>query len=246
MRVLTYNIHSGIGMDGVFSLERIARLIRDEGADIVGLQEVNRYMDEATAFADSVRELAEATDLYSAFGLGFALHSVYPERRALAGRERAEFGNALLSRYPIRWSAAHPLAYFEFPEPFVERRGVLEAKLAVGARDLVVMVTHFGCNELERAEQAREVAARVHGVRGPLLFMGDLNAEPDSEPIRVLETALTRLRPAQEPLFTDPPDRPEKQIDYIFARDLVTTAPARTVPSLASDHLPVVADVAFT
>jgi endonuclease/exonuclease/phosphatase family metal-dependent hydrolase len=41
--VMSFNIHHGQGTDGVLDLERIARVIRASGADIVGLQEVDRH-----------------------------------------------------------------------------------------------------------------------------------------------------------------------------------------------------------
>ena len=40
VRILTYNIHSGVGTDGVYDLERVAGVIRRASADIACLQEV--------------------------------------------------------------------------------------------------------------------------------------------------------------------------------------------------------------
>ena len=48
LRVLTYNIHHGEGTDGVFDLERLAKVINDLAPDIVALQEVDKGTDRAS------------------------------------------------------------------------------------------------------------------------------------------------------------------------------------------------------
>jgi endonuclease/exonuclease/phosphatase (EEP) superfamily protein YafD len=58
LRVLTYNIHHGVGEDGVLDLERIARVIADSGADVIGLQEVDRHWSARTATARCCRSSA--------------------------------------------------------------------------------------------------------------------------------------------------------------------------------------------
>ncbi|PTX59986.1 hypothetical protein C8P63_110131 [Melghirimyces profundicolus] len=41
VRVMTYNIHAGIGSDGKYDLSRIAKVIEESNADVIGLQEVD-------------------------------------------------------------------------------------------------------------------------------------------------------------------------------------------------------------
>ena len=48
MRVMTYNIRGGLGMDGHRSIERIGAVVRDAGADVVGLQEVHQRLPHKT------------------------------------------------------------------------------------------------------------------------------------------------------------------------------------------------------
>lgn len=242
MRVLTYNIHDGIGLDGQFSLERLARVIQTWEADLVGLQEVPRYVRNA-AHLDSMRALAEMTGLFGTFGASYTVLTFPP---VVAGAARARewpgFGNALLSRYPIRWAEVHPLAYFEYEGSYWERRSVLEARVVAPDGDLTVFVTHFGLNAAERAEQARELARRVAAVTGPVVVMGDFNDLPDTLPIRELEQVLEQVRPPA-PLLTFPADAPDRQLDYLFVRGLRTETGPTVVPSHASDHLPVWADL---
>ena len=52
LRIITYNIHHGEGIDDVYDLDRIAAVIRDSGADIATLQEVDRHLLERSNFED--------------------------------------------------------------------------------------------------------------------------------------------------------------------------------------------------
>jgi endonuclease/exonuclease/phosphatase family metal-dependent hydrolase len=242
VRVLTCNMHSGVGRDGLFSLARVAEVIRTSGADLVALQEVPRFFDgdAPTGHVDAVRILAEMTGLFAAYGPAFSLAAPYPDV-ALAGREWPQFGNALFSRFPIRWSLGHPLAYFEFADGPVQRRGVLEASVATPEGDLRVFVTHLGVDERERVEQANELARRVGTTEGPLLLVGDLNSLPDSPPVQVLRHEPACLELAGERLATAR-DRP---IDFILLRGLRAASVVEAIRSGASDHLPVVADITW-
>src|SRR5213082_4003434 len=62
IRVMTYNIHVGVGMDKKLDLPRIAAVIKDQRADIVGLQEVDRGV-ERTGRIDEIGELAKLTHM---------------------------------------------------------------------------------------------------------------------------------------------------------------------------------------
>lgn len=72
LRVLTYNIHHGAGIDGKLDLERIARVIRDARPDIVALQELDRNT-QRTRKVDQPAELARLTGLHGTFGGNIAL-----------------------------------------------------------------------------------------------------------------------------------------------------------------------------
>ncbi len=241
MRILTYNIHDGVGLDRSFRLDRIADLIRATGADLVGLQEVPRYIRRAKD-VDTIRGLAETTGLYGVYGPSYTLRDAGPTESA-RGLDWPQFGNGLLSRYPVRWSEVHPLPYFEFPGSYLERRSMLEASIAAPEGNFTIYVTHFGLDPSERLQQALALSRRVGDAVGPVVVVGDLNAEPDSAPIQWLNRQLGQLKADVGALFTFPADLPDRQLDYIYVRGFEQTAPLDLVTTDASDHLPVLADV---
>lgn len=71
--VMSYNIHHGVGIDGQLSLQRIADVIRDSGAEIVGLQEVDRHYGERSDFKDQAKELADLLGYHYAYGANLDL-----------------------------------------------------------------------------------------------------------------------------------------------------------------------------
>jgi len=77
MRIATYNIHDGIGLDGRFDLDRLTTVIRASGADIIGIQEVPRYLRNANSL-DSMRVFAEAVDMYGAFSPSYTMGKAEP------------------------------------------------------------------------------------------------------------------------------------------------------------------------
>src|SRR5687767_10650352 len=87
LRVLCYNIHHGEGLDGKLDLERIAKLITETGADLVALQEVDRGA-QRTKGLDIPAELGRLTGLTPVFRKN---HDLKP----------GEYGNAILSRWPV-------------------------------------------------------------------------------------------------------------------------------------------------
>src|SRR5215207_5374554 len=91
LRVMTYNIHVGVGMDKKLDLQRIAGVINQEHPDLVGLQEVDRGV-RRTEGKDEIVELAAMTRMHFAFA---------PNLDYQGGK----YGVAILSRWPIKDTA---------------------------------------------------------------------------------------------------------------------------------------------
>jgi len=225
LRVATWNIHGGIGRDRRYDPARIVGVLRELNADVVALQEV--------------ASLAEHGDLLPLLRreLGFVV---------VAGPTRAskgdDYGNALLSRYPVERVVQVDLSV-QVREP----RGAIDAMLMVGERRLRVLSTHLGLRPYERRQQVQQVLAMIDAADGvPVVIMGDLNEW------FLWGRALRRLhadfhpRPAPA---TFPSRCPLLALDRIWIRPahyLRGVAPHRSPRArVASDHLPLVADIAL-
>ena len=113
LRVVTYNIHHSRGVDGRVDTARIAALLGRIGADVVGLQEVDRGV-RRTQGRDLARELATQLGMHFAFGKNLDYQG-------------GDYGNALLSRFPIVRAENRHYDMLRVGE----QRGVLDATLSV-------------------------------------------------------------------------------------------------------------------
>lgn len=232
IRVMTYNIHHGAGLDGKVDLLRIAEFIKSQGADIVALQEVDKGV-ERTARRDLPAELAALTGMTCVFSNNFHFQG-------------GEYGNAVLTRFPVkRWTNTH----FRMLRPG-EQRGILQVVLDVFGREIVFMNTHidYRGDDSERWSNVGEIELLADGYGNrPIIMCGDFNDVPDS---RVIRRIAERFDDAWElsgegPGFTIPVRKPAKRIDYIWISKDSNIIPLKAwVPySEASDHLPVVAEL---
>ena len=230
LRVMSYNIHHGEGIDGRLDLERIAKVITDARADLVGLQEVDRGV-ERTQRRDLPAELARLT------GMTVAFESNLPH-------QGGEYGNAVLSRFPVKASRN---THYRAPRPG-EQRGFQEVTIVAHGRELRFMNTHldFRAGDEERLASVRELRAAVTAAGAkPVILVGDFNAVPTSAPIREVAGFLRDAWDAagQGPGFTISVRKPTRRIDYIWHSPAGLVPVNATVPSSeASDHLPVVVE----
>src|SRR2546430_16121835 len=125
IRVMTYNIHVGVGMDKKLDLARIAGVINAQHPDLVGLQEVDRGV-ERTQRIDEIAEIARMTKMDYAFAFNLRYQG-------------GQYGVAILSRYPIM-ATDHRL-YQNTRE--AERRGVIRAEVRVNGYTGNFVTTHL-------------------------------------------------------------------------------------------------------
>ena len=231
LRVMTYNIHVGVGMDKKLDLPRIAGVINAQHPDLVGLQEVDRGVAR-TQRIDEIAEIAKLTRMDYAFAFNLRYQG-------------GQYGVAILSRFPIM-ATDHRL-YQNTRE--AERRGFIRAEVSVRGRLVNFVTTHLDYQyEDGRLFEAQQLLSALKDVKNPLIVVGDFNDISAGQAYQLMRyqfgDAWTESRPADEG-FSYPADKPAKRIDYIFFRstDRVRTKRAWTVNTLASDHVPVVADV---
>lgn len=226
LRVVSYNIHRCVGIDGAKRPERIAQVLQKLDFDIAGLQEVE---SGDTAF-ESARQLAELARLTGS--------------RAVAGAtvfdSEGDYGNGLLVRGTPLQVTSHDLSV-----DGVEPRGALDVVVRSSEGVGRVIVTHLGLGIAERRFQIGELL-RIVAEPGPLptIVLGDFNEWfPWARGRRRL---VRRFSPIPLPK-TFPTRCP------LFALDHVWTCPGDSLQSLsvvknsltrmASDHFPVLAEV---
>lgn len=224
LRVLSYNIHHGEGVDGELDLPRIARVIRSVEPDVVALQEVDQNVDRSGS-VDQPAELAQLTGMEVVFGANIELQG-------------GHYGNAILSRLPVVRQTNHRLPNRDQGE----QRGVLEAELSLRGEGetLWVLATHFDHRRDDRERYASVKAVHELATRRPerpTILAGDLNDVPTSRTLAWLRSRWTRVN--AEPLPTIPVGSPSRQIDYILVRpaDRWRVIEVRVLEeSVASDH----------
>jgi endonuclease/exonuclease/phosphatase family metal-dependent hydrolase len=238
LRVLTFNIHTGIGSDGALDLARTAGAVRDSRADVVGLQEVDVHWDARSDFRDQARDLARL------LGMRVFFAPIYD----LPGTPRRQYGVAILSRFPVLGTTNHLITRLstqeDNPTP-APAPGFAEAVLLVHGRPVHVYSTHldYRADPAVRVLQVADTLRIMARDRGPKVLLGDFNAVHDAPELAPLWTALTDVAPTGA---TYPADVPTKRIDYVaVSRDVVAHA-ATVPPTLASDHRPVLADLALS
>lgn len=231
VRVMTYNIHVGVGMDKKLDLPRIAGVINAQHPDLVGLQEVDRGVTR-TQQIDEIAELARLTNMDYAFAFNLKYQG-------------GQYGVAILSRAPIQ-TTDHRL-YLNTRE--AERRGFIRAQVKVGRILLNFVTTHLDYQYDDgRLYETQQLLAALQNLKEPLIVVGDFNDVPSGEAYKLMrhqfDDAWLEIH-KDDPGFSYPADKPAKRIDYIFARssDRVRTRRAWIVNTQASDHVPVVADL---
>lgn len=226
LRVATYNIHRAIGTDHQRNPARIAGVLGELRADVVGLQEVD-WHDEPGRRHAQFEYLANLPGYSAVAGPNLRDH-------------RGHYGNLLLTRLPIRAVRLHDLS-LDGREP----RGAVDVDLALGAGSLRVIVTHLGLRAGERWRQAWALRRLLQQTPDrATVLLGDLNDWlPGSPTVRPLLTLCGHRRHPR----TFPSRRPLLALDRILTRALPMPKPPvahrSATACVASDHLPVVADL---
>jgi endonuclease/exonuclease/phosphatase family metal-dependent hydrolase len=225
LTLMTYNVHQSFGMDNKLDVMEIASTIETASPEVVGLQEADAGRVPSLS-VDQVLLLSRELNMHSAYGPSWA----------------DTYGVAVLSKHPIVQERRYLLSSAE------QQRACLEATIDLGDQTLTFFSVHLGLNSEERERQLDEVLRYTADAPAPKVLVGDFNANPDSYEIgRVLEQFDDAFAVAGTGTgYTSPADAPEETIDYVFVSPDISVLSAEVVPSLASDHLPVVARICLT
>ncbi|WP_240224766.1 endonuclease/exonuclease/phosphatase family protein [Rheinheimera hassiensis] len=239
LRVMTYNVHSCIGLDGKVDIERVARVIAQANPDVVALQELDVGRDRSLGL-DQAQLIARY--LQMEFHFHPAMHM-----------EEERYGDAILTRLPLRLIKAGPLPGLA-DKPKLEPRGAIWAAVEFNGQEVQIINTHLGLQPRERLAQIDCLLGKDWlghpDCRGPVVLCGDLNAQPNSQVCRRIaaqlqdsQTVLAQHRPAG----TFPSRFAALRIDHIFVSQAVAvtaiTIPGSQLAKVASDHLPLLAQL---
>ena len=227
MKVASYNIHKCCGVDGLVRPERIVAVVKEIGADLVALQEVDHRIGTRTG-------LLNPAMIESETGLKLLIQSDIVDGHGW-------HGNALLVR-------GEPLHYHRsrIHLPGIEPRGAVFAELDLGEGLFRVIAVHLGLLRRSRLAQTKAILDAFNGLRPmPTIMLGDFN-----EWRRVRRSALAILEPVfgSRPVLSSFPSRlPFFPMDRIldWPPGLITHINIHNTPlaKVASDHLPLVAEV---
>lgn len=236
LRLMTYNTHGCRGTDGRVSPRRIARAIAEHRPDIVALQEL-----------DLGRRRSRAEDQASLIAQELGMHAVFCPT---VTRGDEHYGHALLSHWPIEVVNRSRLPH----DPrtwFKEQRSAIWARVLVAGHPVNVITTHLGLGVRERFLQMEMLLGKdwIGSIpeSEPIILCGDFNCLPRSAPYALAAKRLRDVQQGRAALPTFSSIKPLARLDHIFVSTQVETlavsVPRNDLTRVASDHLPLLADL---
>jgi endonuclease/exonuclease/phosphatase family metal-dependent hydrolase len=251
VRLVTFNTHHGVGEDERHDLVRLARLLHAVDADVICLQEVDRYFGDRSEDVDQALLLSRALDMQRAWGP--TIDDPREGGVATTGPSRRQYGNALLSRLPILISDVHRLPGAGEP------RCALRTMLELDGGTLWVTNTHLSTGQPDRrAEQVAALAALHTDSMEAGVLVGDFNARADAPELAALhgrfadswDVAGDRDDQAgwrfwqRDTGRTHPSHAPHRRIDQVWVSPGISVVAAHVLDAEgASDHLPLMVDL---
>jgi endonuclease/exonuclease/phosphatase family metal-dependent hydrolase len=222
LKVASYNIHQCVGRDRQWHPGRIAQVLQELDADVVGLQEVHSR-DGATKESYQMKYLAEITGFDAIGG---------PTMQ----RSKGEYGNVLLSRYPIT-----QVRRLDLSVPGHEPRGALDAEIQYANKVIRIIVSHLGLGVIERRYQMKAILKSLETDRSNLcVLLMDHNEWLPWGP--VLRWCNKKFGPTRA-VRTFPSAFPILSLDRIWVQPVKALLEVEryvsAVSRVASDHLPV-------
>ena len=224
LRIMSYNIRNGRGMDDVSDIQRTADVINKIGPNVVAVQEVDSVTGRSGQ-TDILRVLADKT-------------LMFPVYAPAINYDGGKYGIGMLSK-------EKPLRHYHLALPGREEERAL---LIVEFEKYIYCCTHLSLTGEDRLASLDIIRKEAAKANKPFFIAGDFNAEPDSEVIQGIQNDFVILTNTKLPTW--PADKPTDIIDYIAAYAKDSTAFTRLSTWVvdepaASDHRPIVADIVF-
>jgi endonuclease/exonuclease/phosphatase family metal-dependent hydrolase len=221
LRVVSYNIKHGQGMDGEVDLERTAAVLKKLKPDFVALQEVDK-MATRSGKVDQAAELGRMLGMHHAFG-------------KFMDFQGGEYGLAVLSRFPVLDTHEHKLPDGAEPRVVLE---VVTQPDATGPNLSVASIHLDWTKEELRMAQIKALEKRLSPRKDPFVLVGDFNAKPGSPTMEFVGRTWTVV-PKTGERSTFSAAEPRIEIDYVVTRGIGKGATCRVVAeAVASDHRP--------
>jgi endonuclease/exonuclease/phosphatase family metal-dependent hydrolase len=222
LRVMTWNIHGGMGPDGRYDIDRMVALVRRADPDVLALQEV-----DSRRTPGKEHPLALLKRVLGHHGIAAA---------AITSPD-GDYGQVLLSRWPMTDTDVHDISV-----PGSEPRRAITAVVNAPAGKLFVLATHLGLKFVERQRQCRQLTELTTRSSMTTVAMGDFNdwMWPGS-----VQSVLAERLPGRTRHRTFPARLPLLKLDRVFCRPASALLSSRvdTAASAISDHLPVIAEI---
>ncbi|MGF6232260.1 endonuclease/exonuclease/phosphatase family metal-dependent hydrolase [Inquilinus ginsengisoli] len=223
LRLLTWNIHAGIGPDGRYDLDRVIALVRRHEPDIIALQEVDSR------------------------GRGTGPHSPFAQLAAALGNHTAaartivapdgHYGHLLISRWPLSAIQLHDLTHSSR-----EPRCAIETMVTTPGGPLHIASVHLGLAFAERRRQAAMLARIADSAARTSVMLGDFNDWTWNGAVR---RSLAEVLPGRTPQRTYPARCPVLTLDRVYCRphDALIRSWVDPEGRHVSDHLPLIAEI---
>jgi endonuclease/exonuclease/phosphatase family metal-dependent hydrolase len=222
IRIMTWNIHGGVGPDRLCDLNRVVDRVRMHAPDIVAIQEI-----------DSRR----ISDLGCAFDFLAATLGPHSTEARLITAPDGDYGHALVSRWPLLEGMRHDISV-DGREP----RAAIEVSVATPSGPLHVVAVHLGLSGRERRRQAAMLYKLAQSGPERSVLVGDFNDWILRGSVR---RALAEAMPGRTHHKTFPARLPVLALDRIYCRPASLLVRSWTDPLArdASDHLPIIAEL---
>jgi len=241
LRVVSYNVHSCVGMDSRIAPERIAKILSRYRPDVVALQELDlgRYRTDRI---DQAQLIARSLSMD---------HVFHPAMQS----DGEEYGDAILTHFPVVACKSANLPTVD-ERSVLEPRGVLWLTIVVDGVEIQVLNTHLGLYSGEQRVQAKELTSERWlnhpACTGPTILCGDMNATPRSATMKKLSEYMLdsqAIGPEVVQKNTFASRVPTLCIDHVLLRNIKRVSsvqvPSTELIKLASDHLPLIVDLEF-
>ena len=215
IKIISYNIHSGLDKDMFPSLFDIIDFLRDTDADIICLQEVN----ESAKAGFQVSSLKEDLDMYAHFGANVV-------------KLGSNYGLATYCKYPI---VSQKHIYLSSKK---EQRGMLHTVVNLGrGKKLNIINLHLGLDKEERELQLQEVETFIKELNDQYIVVGDFNQGDVDVNKEIFKDVAEELNQNNTLTYATSLDR----IDYILLSPNIEVIEYDVIKKNMSDHFPIYA-----